>query len=246
MIISRTFNDRYTELVEKYRNVKIYPPLFLSVQGTERSMTKDIAHTITTDVANGTVAVLVDEPRTAAMRGRGDGWKQQLEIGKNISNALTRNTGDYLCVEPVPEQATLDLVKDMVSGKRDGSATAVLEDDKTIRGCYNVGTHDSSISEMVIQHEDNPALTVTSAHAPKVYGLSTAYRIRKLTEREAFRLMDVSEEDIDKIQAAGISKTQQYKMAGNSIVVSCLYHIFDKMFVHTDEERKAGTQLSLF
>ena len=30
------------------------------------------------------------------------------------------------------------------------------------------------------------------------------------------------DDDIDKIQAAGISNTQQYKMAGNSIVVNVL------------------------
>lgn len=69
------------------------------------------------------------------------------------------------------------------------------------------------------------------------------YRIRKLTEREVFRLMDVSEEYIDKIQAAGISKTAQYKLAGNSIVVSCLYHIFRKMFIEPGCEEQ---QLSLF
>lgn len=67
--------------------------------------------------------------------------------------------------------------------------------------------------------------------------------IRKLTERECFRLMDVSESDIDKIQAAGISRTQQYKMAGNSIVVSVLYHIFRKMFVEIQCETR---QLKLF
>ncbi len=60
-------------------------------------------------------------------------------------------------------------------------------------------------------------------------------RIRKLTERECFRLMDMTEENIDKIQAAGISKTQQYRMAGNSIVVSCLYYIFRNLF--TEQER---------
>jgi DNA (cytosine-5)-methyltransferase 1 len=48
------------------------------------------------------------------------------------------------------------------------------------------------------------------------------FRIRKLTPRECFRLMGVSEEDIDKIQAAGISDSQQYKLAGNSIVVDCM------------------------
>lgn len=69
-------------------------------------------------------------------------------------------------------------------------------------------------------------------------------RIRKLTERECFRLMGCDDADIDKIQSAGISKTQQYKMAGNSIVVDVLYHIFRKMFVETKPE--GGTQLELF
>lgn len=72
---------------------------------------------------------------------------------------------------------------------------------------------------------------------------NTNYRIRKLTPRECFRLMDVDETDIDKIQQAGISNTQQYKLAGNSIVVSCLYHIFRKMFTETENENQ---QLTLF
>lgn len=71
----------------------------------------------------------------------------------------------------------------------------------------------------------------------------TNYRIRKLTPRECFRLMGVSEKDIDNIQKSGISKTQQYKMAGNSIVVDVLYYIFKKMFVDKSCE---DAQLSLF
>lgn len=74
-------------------------------------------------------------------------------------------------------------------------------------------------------------------------GVVQNYRIRKLTPRECFRLMGVSDEDIDKIQAAGISKAQQYKMAGNSIVVDVLYHIFRKIFINKKDENK---QLSLF
>ena len=72
-------------------------------------------------------------------------------------------------------------------------------------------------------------------------GVVQDYRIRKLTPKECFRLMGVTDEDIDKIQSAGISKTQQYKMAGNSIVVDVLYHIFRKMFID-----KATIQLTLF
>lgn len=69
------------------------------------------------------------------------------------------------------------------------------------------------------------------------------FRIRRLTVREVLRLMDVDEENIDKIMSAGISNSQIYKMGGNSIVVSCLYHIFRKMFIDRGPE---DGQLSLF
>ena len=54
------------------------------------------------------------------------------------------------------------------------------------------------------------------------------YRIRKLTPRECFRLMGFSDSDFDKIK--GISNTQLYKMAGNSIVVNVLEGIFRELF----------------
>ena len=60
--------------------------------------------------------------------------------------------------------------------------------------------------------------------------------IRDLTPRECFRLMDVSDTDIDKIQQAGICVSRQCKMAGNSIVVNVLYHLFRKMFIETENE----------
>ena len=73
------------------------------------------------------------------------------------------------------------------------------------------------------------------------------FRIRKLTPKECFRLMDVDDKDIDKIQAAGISNSGQYKLAGNSIVVGVLFHLFRKMFIEKGmEATKEGQQLSLF
>ena len=57
------------------------------------------------------------------------------------------------------------------------------------------------------------------------------YRIRKLTPTECFRLMDVEDEDIEKMKQAGIAKTNLYKLAGNSICVGCMYHIFRKLFI---------------
>lgn len=55
-------------------------------------------------------------------------------------------------------------------------------------------------------------------------------KVRNFTPRENFRLMDVDDEDIDKILEV-IPKSQCLKLAGNSIVVSVLYFIFKKMFI---------------
>lgn len=55
------------------------------------------------------------------------------------------------------------------------------------------------------------------------------YRIRKLTPKECWRLMDFDDEDFDKAKASGISDSQLYRQAGNSIVVAVLEAIFKKM-----------------
>ena len=72
------------------------------------------------------------------------------------------------------------------------------------------------------------------------------FRIRKLTPKECFRLMGVDDVDINKIQAAGISNSAQYKLAGNSIVVDVLYHQFVKAFISPEQEMRRGTELTLF
>ena len=56
------------------------------------------------------------------------------------------------------------------------------------------------------------------------------FKIRKLTPKECFRLMGLNDTDIEKIQATGLSDTQQYKMAGNSIVVDVLEAMFKNLF----------------
>lgn len=74
---------------------------------------------------------------------------------------------------------------------------------------------------------------------------SSQWRIRKLTPREVFRLMDCSDDDIDKImdyrwtetlksgkvKECKIPKSALYKAAGNSICVGVLEAIFTKMFI---------------
>lgn len=82
-------------------------------------------------------------------------------------------------------------------------------------------------------NESGTSNTLTGVQKDNVV-IEMSYRIRKLTERECFRLMDLPDSYIDRIQDAGVSKTQQYKLAGNSIVVACLYHLLRKLFIDTE------------
>lgn len=82
-------------------------------------------------------------------------------------------------------------------------------------------------------------------------------RIRKLTPRECFRLMDVSDEDIDKMILPKddkgkpiISNSGLYKLAGNSIVVNVMTQMFLRLPILSQKKRVPGmpgvsVQLSL-
>ena len=56
------------------------------------------------------------------------------------------------------------------------------------------------------------------------------YRVRKLTPKECWRLQSFSDKDIDKCINIGISDSQLYKQAGNSITVKVLEEIFRSLF----------------
>lgn len=119
---------------------------------------------------------------------------------------------------------------------------------------------------MELKDNDNMDNLVYHPHPTKEQLLeyfSRRMRVRKMTPREAFRLMDVDDADIDKIMNAeetimlkdgtiktkkAISKTACYKLAGNSIVCSVLYHIFRTMFIpgQLENKIKQSIQPSLF
>ncbi|MDU5208027.1 MAG: DNA cytosine methyltransferase, partial [Clostridioides difficile] len=56
------------------------------------------------------------------------------------------------------------------------------------------------------------------------------FRIRKLTPLECWRLMGFDDEDFYNTKELGLSDSSLYKLAGNSIVVNCLYYIFKEVF----------------
>lgn len=54
-------------------------------------------------------------------------------------------------------------------------------------------------------------------------------RLRRLTEREEWRLMGFTDEQFDAALAAGATSRELYHQAGNSIVVPVLMEIFSNM-----------------
>lgn len=91
--------------------------------------------------------------------------------------------------------------------------------------------------------ERTDGITNTITGVQKDNMVHNNYRIRKLTPRECFRLMGVSEPDIDTLLSAGISNSQLYKLAGNSIVVNCLAAIFYQLFIGNQNKNQ---QLEIF
>lgn len=105
-------------------------------------------------------------------------------------------------------------------------------------------TRDSK-GNIVNRHPVYVANTITSAKRDNTQNYVVYpdnYRIRKLTERECFRLQGVNDTDSDKIREV-VSKSQCYKLAGNSIVVDVLAAIFQQLFT---ENKTTDRQLKLF
>lgn len=155
--------------------------------------------------------IKVIEPVICASRGRnpenpssriaGEYTEQRIEINKTgCSNTLTSVKKDNYVLEPL-----------LVGGIGE----------KNFGKQYRQGNR--------VYDSNSIATCLLSQPLGNAGGYSSLYRlpdfrIRKLTPKECFRLMGFKDEYFDKIK--GISNTQLYKQAGNSIVVNVLRAIF--------------------
>ena len=79
-----------------------------------------------------------------------------------------------------------------------------------------------------------------------------AFPFESLVEHPAYskteRFAGMTEKEKRSAMKRSISESAQYKLAGNSIVVDVLFHLFRKMFIETgpDIEKGEATQMSLF
>ena len=117
-------------------------------------------------------------------------------------------------------------IKDMLEDEVD---VKYYMSDKCIGKMKRFAPKDLSKSKYLLEGIAPTITTELSHHtgknvSPKLCIAMEEYR--RITPRETFRLMGMLDCDIDKIQSIEISDTQQYKLAGNSIVVPVLEEIF--------------------
>lgn len=146
--------------------------------------------------------------------------------GRNKSNPSDHRSYPGIEYEQRIEVQNHDTTNTLTSVQKDNMIMQV--------GNISDSPHNPLRTRVYSPEGDAPTLTAArgtgGGNEPKVLQLQPRYRIRKFTERECFRLMGVDDADIDTIQASGVSRSAQYKMAGNSIVVDVLYHIFRQAF----------------
>ncbi|OAZ62872.1 DNA (cytosine-5-)-methyltransferase [Bacillus siamensis] len=112
---------------------------------------------------------------------------------------------------------------------RNQKQNAVVE----VRPVLTPGREEKRQNGRRFKDDGEPAFTVNTIDRHGVaIGEYPKYRIRKLTPLECFRLQAFDDEDFEKAFAAGISNSQLYKQAGNSITVTVLESIF-KELIHT-------------
>lgn len=80
-----------------------------------------------------------------------------------------------------------------------------------------------------IKEPGEPSFTLTAQDRHGVALLDKNIRIRRLTPRECWRLQGFPDEYFDKAKAAGISDTQLYKQAGNSVTVNVARAIGERL-----------------
>lgn len=188
------------------------------------------------------------EPKIVASRGRGEHNMQHLEPRKdNLTNTTTSVQKDNYVAEPKTThrtayernfgskgklQDTDGEVQTLQAGMGEGGGNVPIIPIKTAnKAGFDMATDGDGI-DLSYPQSATPRGRVGHGVAKTIptgdsQGTLDGFRIRKLTPRECWRLMGFDDADFDKAQAAGISNTQLYKQAGNSIVVNCLEAIFN-------------------
>lgn len=217
-------------------------------------------------------------PENPSERAKSNGnYRQTLEPNRGgVSNTITSVQKDNLVVEHIAqpikrERTEAEKLRRHLHGDKGAkfsSRQMVPGKDGVMGAITTVTEKDNLIMEQGnYEHNEECGMPEPVEARPKGKGWKWIpeemcwVRLRKLTPKECFRLMDMKEQYIARIQTAvfpdkkgvipvgygvpdselkqvRISDSQQYKMAGNSIVVACLEGIFGNLFTDGEVEKE--------
>lgn len=187
------------------------------------------------------------EPKIIASRGRGMNNEQQLEARKDgLTNTITSVAKDNYVAEPGGV-----IVEDFYKSReprvyaenaptlradRQGLKVAIRTANK--KG-YDMATNGDAVDLAYPKSNTRRGrvghgVSKTLATGDTM-GTVQDFRIRKLTPKECWRLMGFDDEDFEKAKASGVSNSQLYKQAGNSIVVNVLEGILRNLLMNTED-----------
>ena len=178
---------------------------------------KGVAQTLTTSCNQAVVEPLIcasrgRNPENPSSRKAGEHTEQRLEVNTiGCSNTLTTVQKDNYVIEPKMTYIEKALKETIEKNNGELGEGLDLYNRRVINdGCAKtLGAdcgHNGTAGNMMIYID---------------------FRIRKLTPRECWRLMGFKDKYFDKVQ--GVSNSQLYKQAGNSIVVDVLRAIFREL-----------------
>ena len=147
-------------------------------------------------------------------------------VQKGLTQTITTAGGDNVGVVVKDKSLYTDLEKELFT--EDGNIKRYVDSDivdEFKEGQMATTSYPHGYGHGTRVHNESISLTANERPSVK-YDL----RIRKLTSRECLRLMGWGDDAIDRIQASGVSQSQQYKQAGNGIVVQVLEAIFKELF----------------
>lgn len=123
----------------------------------------------------------------------------------------------------------------LTTNKGEGNKVAIKQATKQgyieceIGGVADLSYPDSKTRRGRVQDDGNISPTITATETG-ICKIESPIRIRKLTPKECFRLIGFSDKDFDAAHKVGVSNSQLYKQAGNSIVVDVLYYIYVELY----------------
>lgn len=99
---------------------------------------------------------------------------------------------------------------------------------KTRRG-RTQGNPPGSICPTLMANNSDGILKIEEVHMTE-QEMIDSLAIRKLTPTEAFRLMGMRDEDVEKCRAVGLSNSSLYKIAGNGLISNCVQYIMEHLY----------------